>query len=478
MRGFLRGNINVANVVVMCLICLPVVSIAQFSNPKLVVCRNEEVVYTLNYFVPGESPSCTLFWSVTDGVFPDKDGRVSFSENVTESGTKTVKVKWTGNFAGSLDVSGCNLSEQKNIAIDAISLSVSADPLTISLGDMVTLTATSNASQFLWSSSPSQSSLSSTSGATVTALPRSTTTFACTATATFAHGSGNNTCSQLATKTVNVLVPPIQGNDVCCAQCVGAGVLPEQLKQLSGVMLSGGNGNPLNFQWQRSTNGTDYSNISGANSSIYSPGSITQSTWYRRVVSGTGVAANASQPILIEAILNSPIVLASGYSLPKTLKATGTITIQGNQTLAANVQVNFRSDNTIRVLPSTVLVPNMMLTIGLNCGVPNGRLADVQSELDTRNYDSIGAPELDDVVIAYPNPAKDFVIFRYVVRKACKVSLDLMDRSGSHNIASSERVDPGVYEMPFSTKLLKPGVYFYRLRMDYNTITKRFVVIN
>lgn len=50
-----------------------------------------------------------------------------------------------------------------------------------------------------------------------------------------------------------------------------------------GGNITGGTGTYA-IQWQVSTDGSNYSNIGGANSSSYDPGQITQTTWYRRVV--------------------------------------------------------------------------------------------------------------------------------------------------------------------------------------------------
>ncbi|MDO3645237.1 DUF6443 domain-containing protein [Mucilaginibacter sp. L3T2-6] len=59
---------------------------------------------------------------------------------------------------------------------------------------------------------------------------------------------------------------------------------------------SGGNGT-YTYQWQSSTNGTTFSNITGATSSGYTPPALTVSTWYKRQVTSNGVtvATNAAK---------------------------------------------------------------------------------------------------------------------------------------------------------------------------------------
>src|SRR5690606_17356315 len=46
---------------------------------------------------------------------------------------------------------------------------------------------------------------------------------------------------------------------------------------------SGGNGTH-SYQWQYSTNGSSWNNISGATASTYAPGSLTGTRWFRRKV--------------------------------------------------------------------------------------------------------------------------------------------------------------------------------------------------
>lgn len=59
---------------------------------------------------------------------------------------------------------------------------------------------------------------------------------------------------------------------------------------------SGGTGS-FTYQWQSSTDGTTFSDISGATSSTYTPGSVSQTTWYRR-----GVSSGSCGPIYTDAI--------------------------------------------------------------------------------------------------------------------------------------------------------------------------------
>ncbi|MBS1506686.1 MAG: hypothetical protein JSS79_08575 [Bacteroidetes bacterium] len=63
--------------------------------------------------------------------------------------------------------------------------------------------------------------------------------------------------------------------------------------QLSSSGVSGGTGT-YSYQWQNSTDGATFSNVSGATTSTYTAPAITSTTYYRVVVSSNGVSANSS----------------------------------------------------------------------------------------------------------------------------------------------------------------------------------------
>lgn len=450
-------------------------SFAQLVSPKTVVCKNDVVTYTFNYSVV---QNCTLFWSVSDGAFSDKGNVTSFNETVSGTGTKNVKIKWSGDLGGTLSITGCNVSEFINVSIDAFSLTVSSNASVINLGDQVTLTANSSSSigEYLWSSTPSKSNLSATSGKVVTAAPTANTTFKCTASKTFRHGSVDNTCTQTASTAVEVILPELEGNVICCSQCIDPQSSPSTLGQSSSTSLPQDKG-PFTFQWQRSLDGTTYNTISGATSSEYNPGTLNQTSWYRRKVNASGAAPSLSKEIVVEVIPNSPTFTSSTYSQNTTKKGHGTVTIQGDHTpTEANTQVNFRSDGQIIVLATSSLKPNVSLLIGLNCGIPNGRVANLLAEYgDTTTLkDELS----DEVFYAYPNPSVGLTTIRYKVQEGERGNLLLLDEFGAIRLTLVRDIEMtnGEQEVQLNTKELSEGIYFYSLTTNRRRISKKLLV--
>ncbi|MDD4087469.1 MAG: hypothetical protein PHP48_09520, partial [Bacteroidales bacterium] len=88
-------------------------------------------------------------------------------------------------------------------------------------------------------------------------------------------------CSRIISNTV-VVQQPIDPGDISADQQICSGTPPEML---TGPAATGGAGpGTYTYQWQSSTNGVTWSNISGATSLSYQPGELTETTLFRRIV--------------------------------------------------------------------------------------------------------------------------------------------------------------------------------------------------
>lgn len=132
---------------------------------------------------------------------------------------------------------------------------------------------------YQWESSPNNSTWSSISGATQQDYqPASinTTTY-------FRRRVTSGVCSVVSSSVAIIVTPALSNNTISSDQtiCIGSSAAT-----LIGSGVVGGNGT-LSYQWQLSTdNGTSWVNVpSNGNSSSYSPGAISTSTMYRRIVS-------------------------------------------------------------------------------------------------------------------------------------------------------------------------------------------------
>jgi RHS repeat-associated protein len=107
--------------------------------------------------------------------------------------------------------------------------------------------------------------------------------------------------------TINVY-PPLQAGSVSPSQNINYNTAPSTLNSNA----SGGNGS-YTYQWQSSTDNTNWNDISGATSSTYAPGVLTNSMYYRVRVSSNGVSATSTA-----ALVNVYPQLIAGTVTPAT----------------------------------------------------------------------------------------------------------------------------------------------------------------
>jgi len=91
------------------------------------------------------------------------------------------------------------------------------------------------------------------------------------------------------------LCMPIANNTIAAAQTICANTAPAAL---TGSIPTGGTGN-YTYQWQSSPDNSTWANISSAVSQNYTPTTLISNTYFRRVVSSSGVTPSISTAILI-----------------------------------------------------------------------------------------------------------------------------------------------------------------------------------
>lgn len=99
--------------------------------------------------------------------------------------------------------------------------------------------------------------------------------------------------------------PAIGNNTIGSPQIICSG---SNAAALTGTLPTGGNGSSYTYQWQRSTTSAlaGFTNIAGANSINYSPGTLTTTTWYQRTVT-SGACVSPFTSNVIEVFVDPPI---------------------------------------------------------------------------------------------------------------------------------------------------------------------------
>lgn len=198
-------------------------------------------------------------------------------------------------------------------------------------GDPVAFTQTSAATgpgtlSYQWQSSLDNVNFNSIGGATAITynVPAGLTqsTFYRRQTSAIQNGITCSDYSNPLTVTVNSLT----GGIIAANQTICSGGNPVAFTQTSPAVGLG----TLSYQWQKSTNGTSYSNITGAIATTYdAPSGLTQTTHYKRnVVSSLCGLSTSSNPVTVSVdSVSASITPASkefciGQSVSVTLSAT------------------------------------------------------------------------------------------------------------------------------------------------------------
>ena len=112
-------------------------------------------------------------------------------------------------------------------------------------------------------------------------------------------GTTGMLCEGPAEQVVLTIYPVITNNTVAATQAICYNTAPAGL---TGTAPAGGTG-IYGYQWQSSADNVTFNNIGGATAANYSPGALTSTTWYRRIVN-SGPCSNISASIQITVYAN------------------------------------------------------------------------------------------------------------------------------------------------------------------------------
>jgi gliding motility-associated-like protein len=106
----------------------------------------------------------------------------------------------------------------------------------------------------------------------------------------------NNTCQSVSAPVVLTCHPSITNNTIAAAQTICEGSAPAALD--GSLPQNGAGAGTYTYQWMNSSNGTSYSNVSGATLEDFAGVPLAADTWYRRIVNSS-VCTSTSNDIKI-----------------------------------------------------------------------------------------------------------------------------------------------------------------------------------
>jgi hypothetical protein len=169
-------------------------------------------------------------------------------------------------------------------------------------------------------------------------------------------------CAEANSSSVKITIQlPISNNTIAADQTICSGNAPNSI---TGSTPTGGDGN-YHYQWQSKTSG-GFSDISGATSKDYSPGALTQTTQYRRIVTAGVCSGSTSNIVTISISPESAVYPIVGSNFCSSAPGTGTITISGSYP-GVSYQLKLASDNS-NVQPPQIGNGSALTWTGLSAG--------------------------------------------------------------------------------------------------------------
>ena len=230
----------------------------------------------------------------------------------------------------------------------------------------------------------------------------------------------NGSCSETsAVKEVSVLAS-ITDNIILRNQNICSG---GSAAAIVGETPKGGNGT-YTYQWQRSTNGTSFTDIAGATTKNYEAGALQSTTWFRRLVT-SGSCTSTSEPVRITV---NPMPVVSLSTFEQTCHNAAAFTLSGG--LPAGGTYLGKGVVNGKFHPGEA-GPGIH-TITYTYTSPEGCTASASQNINVTSCSvtSIDENELKVPVSIYPNPTNGRVSVEVEFASGTDATLRLTDLSG------------------------------------------------
>lgn len=175
-------------------------------------------------------------------------------------------------------------------------------------------------------------------------------------------------------------------------------------------------------------------------------------------------------------------------SNPIVIRAGEDIIVESNVTLPSNVRLEIGNPTACSSYPPLVTPSEISSFCGNNA--PGGYRPEMRNAKLVEEYDNLksGNSEIpnqihgsipDLLFDAYPNPFGTQTTLRYSIGQAGKVELYVTDALGQRiaTLVDTQQQGRGVYDVSFGNNDLPAGVYYYTLRTDTFTQTKKVVLL-
>ncbi|MEJ8804490.1 T9SS type A sorting domain-containing protein [Pontibacter sp. H249] len=277
--------------------------------------------------------------------------------------------------------------------------------------------------------------------------------------------TSSGTCTKTSSPIEISVTPAIANNIILQNQNICTGT---SAQAIIGETPTGSNGT-YTYQWQRSTNGTDFSNIANATGKNYEPGVLQSTTWFRRSIV-SGACASMSQPVKITLSALPTVTLNAfaetcltnaAFALTGGAPAGGTYSGKGVSNGIFNPSVAGAGTHTITYTytsPEGCQASAAQTIVVASCSVT-----------------SIDEDELKQPVSVYPNPTTGNLYIEMEMPSKSAIEVRVTDVSG-RVIYSKAYQQQLKLEETLQLEKQPRGVYLLQITTSEGVIQRRIVL--
>ncbi|HEY4651858.1 MAG TPA: T9SS type A sorting domain-containing protein, partial [Pontibacter sp.] len=406
----------------------------------------------LTYSVPAVAGATTYTWSVPEG-FTITAGQGTNSVTVmagSSSGTIAVKAE-----------NGCGASAPKSVAVNVTAAPTptitAAGSTTFCEGGSVTLSV-GEGPGFTYQWYRNGIAISGATG----------TTYLAEASGSYSVVVANGSCQATAAAIVVNVTSGIRNNTITPGNqtlCAGAAAA-----NLQGSTPTGGLGN-YSYQWERSSNGTDFTGIQGATGPDYSPGNLTATTWYRRVVTAGG-CSSSSAPVKFTV---TPLPTVSLSAFNKMCTENDALTLTGGQPAGGTYSGPGVANGVFD--PATAGAGTHTIsytyTDAGNCSATATQTIVVTETCEVTGVEDNEPPYK---FVLHPNPTRDKLYLEVELPQRTDVSLRLVDVRGSVILEKNYSGRVGPFSETLHLDHIARGLYILQFTIKQGTYSRRIVL--
>ncbi len=403
----------------------------------------------VSYSISAVSGATNYTWTVPSG-FSITSGQ----------GTATIKVK-AGTAGGQVTVkaeNNCGTSQAASLTINVTAIPTTtittSGNTSVCEGGNVTLNA-STGSNYTYQWLRDNQVISGATG----------TTYNATTSGSYTVRVTNGDCAQTSSAVAVTVNPTISGNAITTGnQSVCSGATAAEIKA---SVPKGGSGS-YTYQWEQSTDGTNFTAIQNAAGQNYTPATITATTWFRRKVT-SGDCSHLSESIKVT-LNQAPKVSLSSFA--KMCTDDAKLTLTGGQPEGGTYSGTGVAGGIFDPVVAGAGVHTISYTYAGEGGCTVVATQTITVEECVTGVDEEEPPY---TFTLFPNPTDSWVTIEVELPNRTNITLLLLDARGRVILQKDYKDFTGAFNRKIELQDMARGMYFLKLITNEGTYHRKII---